>query len=249
VLRAVQEVVAAKATDRSANKFNEFLGLISFAFTVASWGWTVVAPDSSIWFGSCLLFVGVLATLAAIFRIWPTGKLLRLIMVLVTLSCFVAFDWFVVIKPQRGKPFKELLVEGYHISSECSGIPAHSEMPEWMRNQSLDWQTRATDLVGQKLGYKDIQLWRGAVVVGLAKDTNMTAYQCTSLAVKISALETLIAAHYDSKLRHQDYNGPVYWMKSVDGKVDISEAFKKNGNGQAAVYIDSDDSSKPPDQK
>src|ERR1700740_3609564 len=50
-------------------KFNEGLTLISFACTVGSWGWSVVAPDSSILFGSLLLFVAVMSMLLAVFRV------------------------------------------------------------------------------------------------------------------------------------------------------------------------------------
>src|ERR1039458_986378 len=128
------------------------------------------------------------------------------------------------------------LVEGYHISSECESMPGMRKMPEWMRNQSKTWQTRVEDLINQKLSYKDTQLWQGAVIVGKVSDVNTTQYQCTSLAVKVGALETLMSTHYDSGLKHRDYNGPVYWFDATDGHVDISDAFK-NGNTQAAVVI------------
>jgi hypothetical protein len=218
------------------DKFNEVLGLLSFAFTVASWGWTVIAPDSSIWFGSVLLLLAVTATLVAIFRVWALKRVVFVLVSLAAVAAFVSFDWYKVIKPQRGKAFSNLLVEGYHISSECESMPGKTEMPEWMRSQSKTWQTRVADLIDQKLSYKDTQLWQGAVIVGKVSDVNTTQYQCTSLAVRVGALETLIATHYDSGLKHRDYNGPVYWFDATDGHVDISDAFK-NGNTQAAVVI------------
>jgi hypothetical protein len=115
--KATQEATVAQhnhtrplgAPPVKADKFNEVLGLISFAFTVASWGWTVIAPNSSTTFGSCLFFVAVLSMLAAIFRVWSIGIIRGSVLVIATLAGFVAFDWYVVIKPQKGKEFKALL--------------------------------------------------------------------------------------------------------------------------------------------
>lgn len=247
-LVALQSKVTPVPPTKS-DRFNEVLGLLSFAFTVASWGWTVIAPDSSIWFGSTLLLLAVVATLVAILRVWALKRVVSVLVSVVGVAAFVFFDWYVVVKPQRGKAFSDLLVEGYHISSECESMPAKTEMPEWMRVQSKSWQTRVGDLIDQKLSYKDTQLWKGAVIVGKVSDVNTTQYQCTSLAAKVGALETLISDHYDSGLRHREYNGPVYWFDATNGHVDISDAFK-NGNTQAAVVINGNDTPpKQPDQK
>jgi hypothetical protein len=220
------------------NKFNEVLGLASFALTVASWGWTVIAPDSSIWFGSFLLFIAVLSGLAALFRVWIMGRIVGSVLTIAVLISFGAFDWYVLIKPQKGKPFKTLLVDGYHITSECSGVPGTSQMPEWMRDQSKEWQAKVEQLVSDKLDYKALQLWAGAVVIGRVADENMNAYQCLWLGNRVGALETIISTYYDPGLKHRDYNGPTYWFNAVNGKVDISDAFKIN-HGQANVYINS----------
>lgn len=210
-------------------KFNEGLTLISFACTVGSWGWSVVAPDSSVWFGSILLLVAVLLLLIAVFRVWRIGKLAGSTLAIAVLGLFGFFDWHVVIKPQRGKPFKELLVSGYHIMNDCGTRSATEPLPIWMRDQSKSWQAQVEQLVSQKLDYKYLQMWQGSGVLGLVSDENMTAYQCTLLSVKVSALETIIAENYDPALKHEDYEGPLYWMESVDGKVDITEALKRGG--------------------
>jgi hypothetical protein len=234
---------AITPTSTGPDKFNESLGIISFAFTVASWGWTVIAPDSSIWFGSALLFVGVTAMLVAIFRVWLIGKIAGSVLVLVVLGIFCAFDWFVVIKPQKGKEFKALLIEGYHISDECSVLPSRGEMPDWMRDQSTRWQTRVESVIAAKLTDRDIQMWRGSGVIGLVKDKNMNAYQCLSLGNKIMVLETIVAEHFDSKLQHVDYKGPTYWLNVQDGKADITEALKA-GAGHPDIYFDSNGETK-----
>jgi hypothetical protein len=230
-----------------ADKFNEVLGLISFAFTVASWGWTVIAPDSSTTFGSFLLLVAVSSMLTAIFRVWPIGIIRGSVLVIAALAGFVAFDWYVVIKPQKGKEFKALLVDGYHITSGCEGVPGTSQMPQWMRDQSKEWQAKVEQLISEKLDYKAIQVWRGTIIIGRVADENVNAYQCLWLANKVGALETIISTAYDPALKHRDYNGPTYWFNAVDGKVDISDAFKI-GNGQANVYINGG-TTPPPSQK
>jgi hypothetical protein len=86
-----------------------------------------------------------------------------------------------------------------------------------------------------KLDYKDLQLWRGAAVVGLVSDVNLTAYRCTELSVKVEALEAIISKNFDPKLAHQEYQGPLYWLESADGKVDISEALK-HGGGRFTIH-------------
>lgn len=224
-------------------RFNEVLGLVSFAFTVASWGWTVIAPDSSIWFGSALLFMGVTAMLVAIFRVWLIGKIAGSALVVAVLVLFGAFDWFVVIKPQKGKEFKTLLMEGYHISDECSVLPGKEDMPEWIRDQSTRWQTRTESAIAEKLTYRDVQMWRGSGVLGLVKDKNINSYQCLSLGNRIMVLESIVAEHFDSKLQHVQYKGPTYWLNVKDGKVDITEALKA-GDGHADVYINNDGDTK-----
>jgi hypothetical protein len=220
-------------------KFNEGLTLISFACTVGSWGWSVVAPDSSILFGSILLFIAVMSMLFAVFRVWPMRKLAAISLVLVVLGTFGAFDWYVVIKPQKGKEFKNLLVDGYHITSECEGIPGTSEMPDWMRDQSTKWQATAEQTISEKLDYKDLQMWRDTIIIGLVADKNKNAYQCLWLANKVGTLENIIATHYDRNLKHQEYIGPTYWLNASNGQVDISEATKNGAlkDGKANIYI------------
>jgi len=210
-------------------KFNEGLTLVSFACTVGSWGWSVVAPESSVWFGSILLLVAVLLLLVAVFRVWRIGRLVGSALSIAVLALFGVFDWHVVVKPQRGKPFKELLVSGYHLTNECGTRSAKDPMPTWMRDQSKGWQAQVEQLISQKLDYKYLQMWQGSNIVGLVSDDNVTAYQCTLLSVKVGTLETIIAENYDPALKHQEYDGPLYWMESVDGKVDISEALKRGG--------------------
>jgi hypothetical protein len=226
----------------SKQRLNELLNLASFALGLASWGWTVVAPESSATFGSALLFLAVVFALIGVLRIWPFGKILFALLASVLVVGFGAFDWYVVIKPQRGKPFRELLLEGYHLTNECEAIPAKTETPSWIRDQSTGWQARTQAMIFDKLNPEDIQVWKDSIIIGRVKDTNLNAYQCLWLANKVSALETIIAEKYDPKLKHRDYKGPTYWFDTTNGQVDISE-FLKSGNKDARMYFNGDGSS------
>lgn len=225
-------VSIAEAKERSG----EALALISFACGLASWGWSVVAPNSSVFFGSALLLVAISAMLAAIHKKWSPRKPTSVCIALVAIIGFSVFDWHIVIKPQRGNPFQALLVQGYHLSSECGSLTGKQQMPTWMRDESKGWQAQVEQLISQKLSVKDSQLWQGAMIVGRVTDENTVAYQCTWLANKVGALETIVSTEYNPSLKHRDYNGPIYWFEPANGKVDISDAFK-NGNQQANIAI------------
>jgi hypothetical protein len=232
--------VAKASTVENKERFNEVLALFGFACSMASWGWSVIAPSSSIKFGSALLFIAAIAILIAVRRMWSLGKLASVGVAIVLLLGFSAFDWYIVITPQQGKPFHALLVHGYHLTGECGNLPGKQEMPTWMRDESKAWQAQAEQLISEKLNVKDSQLWQGAIIYGLVKDEKTAAYQCTWLANKVAALETIISTEYESELKHQDYNGPTYWFNAANGKVDISEAFK-GGKTRANIVINGDD--------
>ena len=238
---AKSAIEAARAsTVESKERFNEALGLIGFACSLASWGWSVIAPNSSIFFGSALLFIAAIALLVAVRRMWSLGKLASVAVAIVVLLGFTTFDWYVVVKPQRGKPFQALLVHGYHLTSECGSLTGKQQMPNWLRDESKAWQAQVEQLISQKLAAKYSQLWQGAVIFGLVKDENTVAYQCTWLANKVGALETIVSNEYDPSLKHRDYNGPTYWFEPVNGKVDISDAFK-GGKQRADIVIGGSD--------
>lgn len=220
----------------SKERFSEVLALVGFALGLASWGWSVIAPNSSAIFGSILFFLAVVAMVAAIRRMWSLGKPALALVAIVAMVGFITFDWYIIIKPQRGKPFQALLVHGYHLTSECGSLTGTQQMPTWMRDESKEWQAQAEQLITEKLAAKDSQLWQGAVIYGRVTDENTVAYQCTWLANKVGALETIISAEYDPSLKHRDYNGPTYWFEPVNGKVDISDAFK-GGKQQANIVI------------
>jgi hypothetical protein len=227
----------AKASVVESNdRRSEVLNLIGFACGLASFAWSVIAPNSSATFGSVLLLAAVSAMVVAIRRMWSLGKSASACVAIVAVFGFIAFDWYIVVQPQRGKPFQTLLVHGYHLTSECGSLPARQQMPTWLRDESKQWQVQVEQLVTEKLPTKDSQLWHDAIIIGLVTDENMVAYQCTWLATKVGALEAIISTEYDPNLKHRDYTGPTYWFEAVNGKVDISEALKA-GHPQAAISI------------
>jgi hypothetical protein len=231
------EAAVAKVTNNKKERFNDVLGLISFACGLAAWGWSVIAPNSSIVFGSILLLAAVVLTVLALRRMWLLGNLASSGVALVALAAFCFFDWYIVVKPQRGKPFQDLLVHGYHLTSECGSLAARQRMPDWLRDESKGWQAQVDQLITEKLPAKDSQIWLGAIIYGKVSDVNTVAYQCTWLANKVGALETIVSTEYDSSLKHKDYNGPTYWFEPVNGKVDISEALKA-GTPQSNIAIE-----------
>jgi hypothetical protein len=231
------EIVKATGTERKDRFSDRVLGLISFACGLAAWGWSVIAPNSSAVFGSLILFAALVPTLAALRRMWSLGKFALALVAVIVMVAFGFFDWYIVVKPQRGKPFQSLLVQGYHLTSQCSSLPARQQMPEWMRDQSKEWQAQVEQLISEKLEPKDSQIWNRAIVIGRASDENTVAYQCMWLANRVGALETIVATDFDHTLKRRDYTGPTYWFEPVNGKVDISEALKAGG-GQANIAIE-----------
>jgi hypothetical protein len=232
---AAQAAKAKASAVEPRDRRNEVLNLVGFACGLASFAWSVIAPNSSPIFGSILIFTAVGAMVFALCRMWPLGKLAMACVAIVAMLGVVTFDWYIVIKPQRGKPFETLLVHGYHLTSECGSLAGKQQMPSWLRDESKQWQAQVEQLVMEKLPAKDSQLWQSAVIFGRVTDENIVAYQCTWLANKVGALETIISAEYDPSLKHRDYHGPTYWFEAVNGKVDISEALK--AGPQAAISI------------
>lgn len=220
---------AQEDTSMRKEKWSETLTLFGYACGLGSWAWTVLAPESSTVFASILFGLAVLFAVLSTLRAFEWRGLRALLVWTVAIIGFCAFDYRFVVSPQRGKEFKSLLGEGYHLTDECGSRSAAEPFPAWLHDQSIAWQARVQQLVTEKLDYKYLQLWRGSSVIGLVSDSNMSAYQCTILSVKVEALETIIAENYDSKLGHEKYEGPLYWFESVGGKVDISEALKHGG--------------------
>ena len=244
----------AKAAVNEANprkRFDDFLTLAGIASGFLSWGWAVLAPTSSSIFGSILVFVGVAAFAFAIRRMFSLEPSSFVFVAAVALVGFAIFDWYIVIKPQRGKPFQDLLVQGYHLDTQCGGMPGKDTMPTWLRDESKSWQAQVDQLITQKLPAKDSQIWQGAIIVGRVSDDNMNAYQCTWLAIKVAALETIVSTEYDPSLKHQPYNGPTYWFNPSNGKVDISSAMQSvvTSGGSTNIVIGSDTTGQKDDEK
>jgi len=237
--KVAEQLAKAAATEANPRKrLDDFLTLAGIASGFASWGWAVLAPTSSAIFGSILVFVGVSAFAFAIRRMFSLKLSSFVLVVALAIVGFTVFDWYIAIKPQRGKQFQDLLVQGYHLSTQCGGMPGKDPMPTWMRDESKSWQAQVEQLITQKLPPKDSQTWQGAIIVGRVSDDNVNAYQCTWLAIKVAALETIVSTEYDPSLKHQPYNGPTYWFNPTNGKVDISNAMQSMGaSGGATNFV------------
>lgn len=253
-IQAKVEEQLAKAAVSGANpkkRFDDFLTLAGIASGFASWGWAVLSPASSAIFGSILVLTGVTAFAFAIRRMFSLALPSFVFVVTVAFIGFVMFDWYIVIKPQRGKPFQDLLVQGYHLSTQCGGMPGKEPMQAWMRDESKSWQAQVDQLVTEKLPARDSQTWQGAIIVGRVSDDSLNAYQCTWLAIKVAALETIVSTEFDPSLKHQAYNGPTYWFNPTNGKVDISDAMQSIGasGGSTSFVIGSSTEGKNSDEQ
>jgi hypothetical protein len=136
-----KKTLRASPDGEATQRRNDLITLIGLALAFASWGWTVIAPESSVWFGSILLFAAFASALWALWRVWALRKGWFWLPAFAAIAVFTAFDWSVVVRPQRGEPFRDLLVEGYHLTNECESIPGTTQMPTWMRDQSKGWQS------------------------------------------------------------------------------------------------------------
>jgi hypothetical protein len=214
---------------RNQRKWDQAFTLFGLALALGEWGYSVISPNPNLILGSVLLGAAFLCVGIGTIKVFELRSGSATLLCISIVVIFGLFDWYVVVEPERGQPFKQLLVAGYHLTDDCSTRSAAEPLPEWIKTQSTAWQARVEQLITQKLDYKEIQAWRGAVILGRVSDANMTAYQCNLLSIKVEALEAIIADNYDPKLAHQKYDGPLYWLESVDGKVDISEALKNGG--------------------
>lgn len=231
--------------ESASQRRNELFTLIGFALGCASWGWTVIAPDSSIWFGTALLFTAFAFMLWGLWRVWTVRKRWFGLVAVIALIGFLLFDWRIVVRPQRDKPFQDLLIEGYHLTNECQSIPGTTQMPTWMRDQSKGWQARTEQLIGERLKPNDAQTWQKAIVIGMIKDEGTNAYQCLWLSSKVAALETILANNFYPNLRHRNDIGPIYWLNAVNGQVDISQILQRGDKG-SRLYINGGGSEKNP---
>jgi hypothetical protein len=224
------------AEPESAQRRNDLFALIGIGLTFLSWGSTTLPGQTSPWLGSALLCAAAISILYGLWRVWKFGRIRFAVPALVMAVATVTLGWFGIVRPQRGKPFQDLLVEGYHLTNECESIPGSTEMPRWMRDQSQGWQSRVLQLVEQRLNAADAETWEKAVVIGTVNDVNSDAYQCLWLGNKVAALEKIVATEFEPKLKHRNSIGPTYWLNAVNGEVDVTEMFK-SGNREARVYV------------
>jgi hypothetical protein len=245
---AYEEREAAPSEPKSADpestqRRNELLSLVGISLTFLSWGSTFLPWQTSSWLGSGLLCAAAISLVLGLWRVWGFGRIWFALPALTVAVATITLGWFGIVKPQRGKPFRDSLVEGYHLTNECESIPGNTEMPTWMRDQSKGWQSRVGQLIAEHLSATDAQEWEKAIVIGTVKDENTNAYQCLWLGNKVAALETIVATEFEPKLKHRDSVGPTYWLNAANGEVDMTEVLKsQNRNGR--IYINGDGTGK-----
>lgn len=233
--------------NRMVKKKNDLIALLGLLASFGSWGYTVLNPQPQLIVG--LILIGIAFVCAALLivhlfdlRVWG-----GLIVFAVVSALFWLYSSKTVITPAYKRELLSQLQEGYGLREECGSRQYYDETPRFMGDAEERWMADVHTTLKHTGKVDDLQMWEQSDIVGLAKDSNLIGFRCTRMATKTGALETIISRHYDSTIRPNPYNGPVYVFNPVNGKVDISGAFK-SGNTSANVVI-LGDTKKQPDAK
>ena len=130
---------------------------------------------------------------------------------------FLAFAKYVVVVPAFKREFLVQLQKGYELRDECGDRNYYDDVPAWMRDSQEGWKAVTGSLIVQSGKADDLQVWRDSRLVGLVTDANKNGFRCTEMAVKVAALETIIARHYDKTMKPNPYTGPVYTFNPATG--------------------------------
>lgn len=196
--------------DRSRQKRDAVYTLLGWALGLASWGYTVISPEPNFLGGSALLAGAAVLLAAATRRAFELRKGASVVVILLFIAGFSVFDYKVLWEPHRDKQIKALLAQGYHLVDDCSQLPYHEQMPTWRQNEQERWIGAVTSFIETRLDVVFVQSWSKAIVLGNVRDKDENGYRCSVMAVKVQALETIIADAYNVKIQHREYVGPRY---------------------------------------
>lgn len=217
-------------------KKNDIIALLGVLASFGSWGYTVLNPQPQLAVGLVLMGIAFLCFAAIVIHLFDFKWKGDVVVLTVVAVMFWVFTRKVVITPVFKRELLSQLQEGYGLREECGSRGYYDEAPRFMGDAEERWMAEVHTTLKHADKVDDLQLWEQSDIVGLAKDSNLIGFRCTRMAQKTGALESIISRHYDPTIRPNPYNGPVYVFNAVDGKVDISGAFK-NGNRNANVVI------------
>jgi hypothetical protein len=132
-------------------------------------------------------------------------------------GCLWVFAIKVVVNPTVKRTMLDQLQVGYGLREECGSRTFYDQTPTWMRDSQERWKASVIAALGEAGHADDLQEWSNSQLVGLASDGNLNGFRCTEMAVKVAALEDIIAKHYDLSLKRNPYSGPVYVFNPATG--------------------------------
>ncbi len=204
--------------------------LIGLLASFASWGYSVLNPEPNVYFGMFLIFLSGVCLVLLTVHILELKWLGTVVASLVVLALFAGFSKKVVISPTYKRELEAQLQEGYNLRDECGSRQYYDDAPRFMGDSEERWMARVQTILTQAGKVDDSQIWEQSELVGLAKDGNKIGFRCTRMAIKTAALETIISRHYDSQIRPNPFNGPVYVLDPQKGGM-----IKLPGSGSMVV--------------
>jgi len=198
-------------------KKSDIISLAGLLLGLGSWGYSVLTPEPQIWLGMLLLSGAFLCLAALLIHIldfrWKGG-----VVIVILVGCaFWLYTRKIVITPVYKKQLLAALQEGYGLRDECGSRKYDDETPRFMEDSEERWMSRTQTILEQTGKADDLQMWHESELVGLAVHSNLIGFRCTRMAIKTSALETIISRHYDHTIKGQEYNGPVYVLDLQKG--------------------------------
>jgi hypothetical protein len=222
--------------NRMGKKKNDVIALLGVLASFGSWGYTVLNPQPQLAVGLVLMGIAFLCLAAIVIHLFDLKWKGDVVVLTLVAVMFWVFTRKVVITPVYKRELLSQLQEGYGLREECGSRQYYDEVPRFISDAEERWMAEVHTTLKHADKVDDLQLWEQSDIVGLVKDSNLIGFRCTRMATKTAALESIVSRHYDSTIRPNPYNGPVYVFNAVDGKVDISGAFK-NGNRNANVVV------------
>ena len=195
---------------RIGTKKSDFIALAGLLASLGSWGYTVLNPQPQIAFGLFLMATTFLCLGILIVHVLSLGVIGRIVTVALVGACFWVFADKAVISPAHKREVLAQLQVGYGLRGECGSRTYYDQTPAWMRDAQERWKTSVASMLERTGRTDDLQEWSNSQLVGLVSDSNYNGFRCTEMAVKVAALEDIIAKHYDPTLKPNPYTGPVY---------------------------------------
>lgn len=202
---------------RICAKKNDIVALAGLLASLGSWGYTVLNPQPQIAFGLFLMATTFFCLGLLVVHALGLKVLGSIVTTGLVGTCFWLFAKKVVIDPLHKRDMLAQLQVGYGLRGECGSRTYYDQTPTWMRDAQERWKSSVTSLLERAGRTDDLQEWSNSQLVGLVSDSNYNGFRCTEMAVKVAALEDIVAKHYDPTVKPNPYTGPVYVFDPATG--------------------------------